>query len=176
MSYGLSSTTFFETSSIDATRDIETRLNDMTATPIKADEIRQGERSSSVMDQPWMPSEGGIATYHTSVPPPLPTAPSFHLHLTRLRDTLFIWVGTGSEGSGEDVGEEMGSVGEKRLAADWAVAMPTRGVSTLHQDYLTSQADGDQNIPATATPLYTSGASGSSLAMSQRLGTSSQNT
>lgn len=99
----------------------------MTA-PLVGTPNGESSRAATKMAQSWMPSEGGIATYHTFVPPPLPTAPSFHLHLTRMRDTLFIWVGTGSEGSEDE--ESTGSVGGKRLAGDWAVAMPTRGVST----------------------------------------------
>jgi hypothetical protein len=71
----------------------------------------------------------GITTHHTYIPSPLPTAPSFNLHLTRFRDTLLIWVGTAPSTSGaSDLGEEGGQVGEKRLAADWAVSMPARGV------------------------------------------------
>ena len=85
--------------------------------------------------------EAGPSTriYHTVIPSPLPSSPSFVFQLTRLRDTLMIWVGTGAptseltaalteeegEGEGAKDGEEIG----KRLAADWAVATPSRGVS-----------------------------------------------
>ena len=112
-------------------RDIRRKMTSTTAPP---DQTSNGESSrvATKMEGSWMPCEGGIATYHTFIPPPLPSAPSFHLHLTRMRDTLFIWVGNGSEGSEDE--ESTGSVGDKRLASDWAVAMPTRGVSitTLH--------------------------------------------
>jgi len=97
------------------------------AVELSSDPMGEISKGTSKMDQSRGLSEGGIATYHTFIAPPLPTAPSFHLHLTRMRDTLFVWVGTGSEGSEE---EGMSSAGDKRLAADWAVAMPTRGVST----------------------------------------------
>lgn len=59
------------------------------------------------------------AVYHTTIAPAFPSAPAFVLSLTRMKDTLLVWVGT-------DDDEET-----KRLAADWAVAMPSRGVSVL---------------------------------------------
>ena len=34
-----------------------------------------------------------IRTYHTHLPSPLPQSPSFQFHVTRLTNTLFIWVG-----------------------------------------------------------------------------------
>ena len=116
------------------TRNADSRIPTMTTTAIampSQDQVGEGSRTATKMDRSWEPTEGGIATYHTFVPPAMPTAPSFQLHLTRLKDTLFIWAGA-SEG-GED--EESGSVGEKRLAGDWAVAMPTRGVGPPHYLY-----------------------------------------
>jgi len=58
-------------------------------------------------------------THHTTLDPIFPSAPAFALHLTRMADTLLVWVGT------------TGTKDEERtmLAADWAVAMPSRGVS-----------------------------------------------
>lgn len=82
-----------------------------------------------------------ITTHHTFLPSPSPSLPSFHLHLTRLTSTLFIWVGTGrpsgltSDGAGSGAGLEALEQAEaaggdaKRISADWAVAMPSRGVS-----------------------------------------------
>jgi hypothetical protein len=62
-------------------------------------------------------------THHTVLPAPFPAAPSFALHLTRLADTLFIWVGTAPQPGTEE--EE----GKRKLAGEWAVAMPSYGVS-----------------------------------------------
>jgi proteasome assembly chaperone 4 len=58
------------------------------------------------------------STHYTYVPAPFPSAPGFAFHLTRLADTLFIWVGT--EGDEEE---------KKKLANEWACAMPSHGVS-----------------------------------------------
>lgn len=79
-----------------------------------------------------------ITVHHKHIPSPIPSAPSFAFQLTRLTSTLFIWVGTGSPSSGAgiipgldvDSGAE-GTYGavDKRLAAEWGVAMPSRGVS-----------------------------------------------
>ncbi|WVQ99249.1 hypothetical protein IAU59_006381 [Kwoniella sp. CBS 9459] len=106
--------------------------------------------------------EPQIKTYHTIIPSPFPggASPAFVFHLTRMVDTLIIWVGTGTSsdsvsqmGSGSGVPGSSGVVvGEKKLASDWSVAMPSRG-----------------NIPVTATPIYRSGASDIALPMSQRL-------
>ena len=73
-----------------------------------------------------------ITTHHTYLPSPFPSAPSFHLHLTRLKDTLMLWVGTGPPSDSSVPGLEA-STGpdERRLAGDWAVAMPSRGVSVF---------------------------------------------
>jgi hypothetical protein len=66
-----------------------------------------------------------IRTYHTHLPSPLPQSPSFQFHVTRLTDTLFIWVGaavpsavslqearlkaaSGAESSGTPVGDRAG--------------------------------------------------------------------
>jgi hypothetical protein len=70
-------------------------------------------------------SHTAIQTYHTYIPSPLPTAPSFDLHLTRFRDTLLVWVGTTTPSDGSALAEE---AGEKRIAADWSVAMPANRV------------------------------------------------
>jgi hypothetical protein len=70
----------------------------------------------------------GITTHHTYIPSPLPSAPGFNLHLTRFRDTLLIWVGTAAAESTFGDEEPTGAGGERRLAADWSVAMPSRGV------------------------------------------------
>ena len=118
-------------------RDIRRKMTSTTAiAPLDHGSNGESSRVAAKMEGNWMPCEGGIATYHTFIPPPLPSAPSFHLHLTRMKDTLFIWVGNGSEGSEEE--ESTGSTGEKRLASDWAVAMPTRGVSTNTTDHFVS--------------------------------------
>ncbi|OCF43157.1 hypothetical protein I317_03001 [Kwoniella heveanensis CBS 569] len=106
--------------------------------------------------------EPQIKTYHTTIPSPFPGggSPAFVFHLTKMVDTLVIWVGTGtSTAAASDPHQgDSGSastgvvVGEKKLAGDWSVAMPSRG-----------------NIPVTATPIYRSGASDIALPMSQRL-------
>lgn len=74
----------------------------------------------------------GVTTHHTYIPSPLPSAPGFNLHLTRFRDTLLIWVGTAAAesnfGGEEPTGGGGAGGGERRLAADWSVAMPSRGV------------------------------------------------
>ena len=70
-------------------------------------------------------SSTAIQTYHTYIPSPLPTAPSFDLHLTRFRDTLLIWVGTSAPSDGSALAEEQE---DKRIAADWSVAMPSNRV------------------------------------------------
>lgn len=89
-----------------------------------------------------------ISTHHTHLDPPNPYAPAFIFHLTRLTSTLFVWVGTaasasgpegsggfgaGGNGGGGGIGMEedgaQGLGGERKLAADWGVAMPSRGVS-----------------------------------------------
>lgn len=67
--------------------------------------------------------EPQIKTYHTTVPPPFPGAPGFVFHLTRLKDTLMVWAGAQTLSEEDD--------DRKRLAGDWAVAMPGRGVSSL---------------------------------------------
>ncbi|WWC70394.1 uncharacterized protein I206_104344 [Kwoniella pini CBS 10737] len=98
-----------------------------------------------------MSLEPKIKTYYQTLPSPLPNSPSFVFHLTRLVDTLMIWVGTGSPADPTSDIENI-IVGEKKIASDWAVAMPSRG-----------------NIPVTATPIYRAGASDYALPMSQRL-------
>ncbi|WWC61682.1 uncharacterized protein I303_104267 [Kwoniella dejecticola CBS 10117] len=92
-----------------------------------------------------------IRTYHQTLPSPLPNSPSFVFHLTRLVDTLMIWIGTGSP-SDPISGTDNVIVGERKIAGDWAVAMPSRG-----------------NISVTATPVYRASASDYALPMSQRL-------
>ncbi|WRT66182.1 uncharacterized protein IL334_003135 [Kwoniella shivajii] len=92
-----------------------------------------------------------ITTFHHTVPSPLPSSPSFVFHLTRLVDTLLIWIGSASP-SDPSLGAENVLVGERRLATDWSVAMPSRG-----------------NIPVTSTSIYRVGASDITLSMSQRL-------
>ncbi|WVR07208.1 hypothetical protein IAU60_004249 [Kwoniella sp. DSM 27419] len=100
-----------------------------------------------------MSLEPTVQTHHTTLPSPLPSSPSFTFHLTRLVDTLMIWVGTGPPTDASGFGASSASgPSEKKLASDWSVAMPSRG-----------------NIPVTATPIYRSGASDVSLSMSQRL-------
>jgi proteasome assembly chaperone 4 len=77
-----------------------------------------------------------IQIHHQTIPSPLPSSPSFIFQLTRLKDTLFIWVGTGSPttsipGTSLNLDDELPSTvntGEKRLASEWGVAMPSRGV------------------------------------------------
>ncbi|OWZ81147.1 hypothetical protein C365_00114 [Cryptococcus neoformans Bt85] len=99
-----------------------------------------------------------ISTYHTSIPSPFPSSPSFNFHLTRMVNTLMIWVGTGlptdTAGNAAGGAASMGSVEQvdNKLAGDWSVAMPSRG-----------------NIPVTATPLFRSGSTDIALPMSQRL-------
>jgi len=73
-------------------------------------------------------SSAAIQTYSTYIPSPLPTAPSFDLHLTRFRDTLLIWVGTSAPSDGSALAEEQE---DKRIAADWSVAMPSNRVCPL---------------------------------------------
>ena len=73
-------------------------------------------------------SSAAIQTYYTYIPSPLPTAPSFDLHLTRFRDTLLIWVGTSAPSDGSALAEEQE---DKRIAADWSVAMPSNRVCPL---------------------------------------------
>ncbi|WVN88126.1 uncharacterized protein L203_103327 [Cryptococcus depauperatus CBS 7841] len=60
-----------------------------------------------------------ITTAHIHIPPSLPSSPSFHFHLTRLTDTLFVWVGAAPSDGQE-------ASGNGRLAVDWSVAMPAR--------------------------------------------------
>jgi hypothetical protein len=84
-------------------------------------------------------SNASIKTYHTYLPSPLPTAPSFDLHLTRFRDTLLIWVGTSTPSDGSALEEE---AGEKRIAADWSVAMPSNRVCPLSEIGRRIGADG----------------------------------
>ncbi|WVF71638.1 hypothetical protein IAT40_006446 [Kwoniella sp. CBS 6097] len=107
------------------------------------------------------PLEPQIQTYHTAIPSLFAGggggSPAFVFHLTRMVDTLIVWVGTGTTsdtqvGSSSIGGSSGVGVGEKKLASDWSVAMPSRG-----------------NIPVTATPIYRSGASDIALPMSQRL-------
>lgn len=76
--------------------------------------------------------------YYTHLPPPFPAAPAFSLQLTRMKDTLMVWVGTGGPGgSGDDDrdgGEGSGEADSgRRIAAEWAVAMPSAGVSVLER-------------------------------------------
>ncbi|ORY32542.1 hypothetical protein BCR39DRAFT_376013 [Naematelia encephala] len=98
-----------------------------------------------------------ITTHHTNIPSPLPSSPSFVFHLTRLRDTLMLWVGTGppSDGSfaaGLSDTVPSTSIEEKKIAAEWAVGMPGRG-----------------SIPVTSTPIYRSGTSDLAVPLSSRL-------
>jgi len=75
-------------------------------------------------------SKSPISTYNTYIPSPLPTSPSFDLHLTRFRDTLLIWIGTAQASDGSSSLEESAAGdGERRLGADWSVAMPSNRVS-----------------------------------------------
>lgn len=99
--------------------------------------------STAVSPESNAGSSSSISTHHTILASPAPGIPSFHFQLTRLVDTLFIWVGV-SEGNGQNAaaasaggtGDEDGAVetktvkpDERKLASDWAVAMPSRGVS-----------------------------------------------
>ncbi|KAL0250678.1 hypothetical protein I308_102861 [Cryptococcus tetragattii IND107] len=99
-----------------------------------------------------------ISIHYITIPSPLPSSPSFNFHLTCMANTLMIWVGTGlpTDAAGNAAGgaASMGSVEQvdNKLAADWSVAMPSRG-----------------NIPVTATPLFRSGSTDIALPMSQRL-------
>lgn len=124
-----------------------------------------------------------ISTYHTSIPSPIPSSPSFNFHLTRMVNTLMIWVGTGlpTDTAGNVAGgvASMGSVEQvdNKLAGDWSVAMPSRGVSVVSWtmdvsgEMLIPAGMGDmKNIPVTATPLFRSGSTDIALPMSQRLG------
>lgn len=69
-----------------------------------------------------------ITTHHTTLPPPFPGAPGFTFHLTRLKDTVMVWAGAQTLDDDE---------GKTRLAAEWAVAMPGRGVSCASLTQLT---------------------------------------
>ncbi|WWD02785.1 hypothetical protein V865_000827 [Kwoniella europaea PYCC6329] len=99
-----------------------------------------------------MSIEPTIKTYHSALPSPIPNSPSFVFHLTRLVDTLMIWVGTGTPSDPNTMGGGGVIVSEKKLANDWAVAMPSRG-----------------NIPVTSTSVYRATANDHALGMSQRL-------
>jgi hypothetical protein len=83
------------------------------------------EQGRMTTASPQASSSTAIQTYHTYIPSPLPTAPSFDLHLTRFRDTLLIWVGTSAPSDGSALAEEQE---DKRIAADWSVAMPSNRV------------------------------------------------
>nr|ODN82552.1 hypothetical protein L203_05361 [Cryptococcus depauperatus CBS 7841]ODN97808.1 hypothetical protein L204_03231 [Cryptococcus depauperatus CBS 7855] len=86
-----------------------------------------------------------ITTAHIHIPPSLPSSPSFHFHLTRLTDTLFVWVGAAPSDGQE-------ASGNGRLAVDWSVAMPAR-----------------RSMPVACTPLYRAGTNDASLSMAARL-------
>lgn len=124
-----------------------------------------------------------ISTYRTSIPSPFPSSPSFNFHLTRMVNTLMIWVGTGlptdTAGNAAGGAASMGSVEQvdNKLAGDWSVAMPSRGVGVVSWsmgvsgEMLILAGMGDmKNIPVTATPLFRSGSTDIALPMSQRLG------
>ena len=76
---------------------------------------------------------------NTHIPSPFPAAPSFYFHLTHLTSTLFIWVGTGKPSTPGQAGilglDEAAGPEEKRLAGDWAVAMPSYGVCRCSSPY-----------------------------------------
>jgi hypothetical protein len=91
-----------------------------SALPLRLD-LHSRERMTSL--------DSHITTHYASLPSPLPSSPSFVFHLTRLTNTLLIWVGTGQPTESSTSGE-MIMPNEKKLAQDWAVAMPPRGVST----------------------------------------------
>jgi hypothetical protein len=69
-------------------------------------------------------------THHTTLPPPFPGAPAFSFHLTRLADTLFVWVGAAERAEDEP---------RRNLAQEWAVAMPSHGVSWPPWSKLTAE-------------------------------------
>lgn len=77
--------------------------------------------------------------YYTHLPAPFPASPAFNFQLTRMKDTLFVWVGTGAPGSdgADDDGPDGPQAREEgegnRLASEWAVAMPSAGVSTARE-------------------------------------------
>ena len=71
-----------------------------------------------------------ITTHHTYVPSPFPTAPSYIVHLTRLTNTLVIWLASAAPSS-SDTTAPPPIPSSTRLAAEWAVAMPGRPVSFL---------------------------------------------
>ena len=122
-----------------------------------------------------------IRIYHKSMPSPLPSAPSFIFQLTRLKDTLLIWVGTGQPTSINGIGgttsqaagtQEDLAVGERKLAGEWAVAMPSRGVSLGEGGLKETDTNISciQSLPVTGTPIFRSGASDMAVPMAQRLG------
>lgn len=115
--------------------------------------------------------EPHTTTAYTYIPAPYPGAPAFQFQLTRLTDTLLVWVGTGGPVAAEEGDDAPGAAGgekNKRLASDWAVAMPSRGVRAgwLARD---GKLTRPQNIPTTATPIFRSGATDTALHMAQRL-------
>lgn len=60
-----------------------------------------------------------ITTHFKSIPSPIPSSPSFHFHLTKLTNTLMIWVGTAppsQDSMSVDAPEEV------RLSDEWAAA------------------------------------------------------
>lgn len=83
-----------------------------------------------------------ITTSHTYISPATPSALGWSFHLTRLTSTLFIWVGTASPSEAFDDesevlgrGSEVPAGGnEKKLAGEWGVAMPSRGVNIINTD------------------------------------------
>lgn len=69
----------------------------------------------------------GLRIDHTTLPSPLPGSPSFIFHLTHLTNTLLLWIGTGQPTDPADPTAVITPV-ERKLAQDWAVAMPSTRV------------------------------------------------
>ncbi|KZT52264.1 hypothetical protein CALCODRAFT_441821 [Calocera cornea HHB12733] len=92
-----------------------------------------------------------IRTTSYRFPPSFPSAPTFGLQVTQLKDTYLLWVGVLPASAG-DLPTVSDPMQEARLGRDWAVGMPGRG-----------------NLPPVGTQLLRSSGEDLALPLSQRL-------
>ncbi|KAK4687857.1 proteasome assembly chaperone 4, partial [Tremellales sp. Uapishka_1] len=124
-----------------------------------------GVRPARSAEQPVVVSPQ-ITLHSIVLPSPFPSCPTFHFHLTRLSQTLMIWVGAGPPSTPETLAY---SAPDERKLAEWAVSMPARPVRAFLTPFPPSLTRSNQDLPVSSTPIFRNGAADLALPLSQRL-------